>query len=55
MATHGFIREQVGLSAVKLLKGLVARDGIEPLTPALVRAAYRSAEVVLESTNVTEG
>ena len=30
----------------KLLKGLVARDGIEPPTPALFRAAYRIAEVV---------
>ena len=34
------------LSVVKLLEGLVARDGIEPTDAGLFRAAYRIAEVV---------
>ena len=34
------------LAIAKLLKLLVARDGIEPPTPAFFRAAYRIAEVV---------
>jgi len=55
MATHGFIREQVGLNAVKLLKGIGGQGRNRTAGAGLCRAAYRSAEVVLESTNVTEG